>query len=329
VRARTALVTGIAGQDGTYLAELLLVKGYRVFGTSRDPALARKSLPQSLVGRIDVLKWDPTDLGAMVEILSSHRPEELYNLAAMSSGAGMFDAAVAIGEVNGLSVARILEAICHTSPTTRLCQASSSEIFGLATDSPQSEETPIRPRSPYGAAKAYADMMVRIYRRHHGLFACSAILFNHESPRRGLAFVSRKVAQGAAMVKRGQSKYLTLGNLDSTRDWGYAGDFVRALWLMLQQRVADDYVIATGVQHSVRDLCDHAFGQLGLNYRDYVRAEESAFRPSEGVPLLGNPAKAAGNLGWQPEVGFRELVDMMVEAEMQRAGDRGTEGAVG
>jgi GDPmannose 4,6-dehydratase len=327
--SRTALITGIAGQDGTYLAELLLARGYRVIGTSRNPAIACKSLPQSLVGRIDVVKWGPTDQATMIEILLSHRPDEFYNLAAMSSGSGMYDAPVAIADVNGLSVARILEAICHASPTTRFCQASTSEIFGATTESPQSEETPIRPRSPYGAAKAYADMMVRIYRSHHGLFACSAILFNHESPRRGLEFVTRKIAQGAAMMKLGRSKSLSLGNLDATRDWGYAGDYVRAMWLMLQQPVADDYVIATGMQHSVREICEQAFRHVGLDYRDSVRAEASTFRPSESIPLLGNPARAVRNLGWQPEIEFRELVDMMVDAELERAGDFGTEESVG
>jgi GDPmannose 4,6-dehydratase len=313
----SALITGITGQDGSYLAELLLAKGYRVIGTSRNIAKAVRLLPASLAGQVELVQWDMLDQRAISNVLSHYRPGEIYNFGAYSSGSGMFDEPVDIGEVNGLAVARMLEAIRTVDPEICFCQASSSEIFGAAADSPQSEETPIGPRSPYGAAKAYAHLMVQIYRKHHGLFTCSAILYNHESPRRGLEFVTRKVAQAAARIKRGQAAELHLGNLSSVRDWGFAGDYVRAMWSMLQQPDAADYVIATGQPHSVRDLCDYAFGHVSLDYRDYVREDAAIHRPVERVPLVGNPAKARMNLRWQPDVGFRELVGMMVDTELQ------------
>jgi GDPmannose 4,6-dehydratase len=314
---KTALVTGITGQDGSYLAELLLTKGYRVIGAVRDVQKAAEVLPVSLKNRVELVAWDPRNQSATTHVVSCHRPVELYNFAAYSSGTGMFDDPVGISEVNGLAVARILEAIRGVDPNIRFCQASSSEMFGEVVESPQSEETPFRPRSPYGAAKFFAHMMVQIYRQRYGLFACSAILFNHESPRRGLGFVTRKIAHGAATIKLGLAKELPLGNLEARRDWGFAGDYVRAMWLMLQQSQADDYVVATGETHSVRELCECAFGYLGLDYRQYVRKETTAYRPSEPVQLVGDAKKARRLLGWEPRVEFRELVSMMVESDMR------------
>jgi GDPmannose 4,6-dehydratase len=229
----------------------------------------------------------------------------------------MFANPVEIGEVNGLAVTRILNAILEINPKIRFCQASSREIFGAALESPQSEKTPLNPRSPYGAAKIYADQMVRIFRNHHKLFACSAILFNHESPRRRMEFVTRKIAHEVARIKAGQAAELHLGNLDSVRDWGFAGDFVRAMWLMLQQSQADDYVIATGETHSVREFCECAFGHLGLNYRKHVREDPKFYRPSEPALLVGDARKARDVLGWMPQVNFRDMVALMVDAELK------------
>lgn len=314
---QTALITGITGQDGSYTAELLLAKGYHVVGAIRDARKKAATLPPDLVGRIEVVNWNMHDTENMVKVLTRYQPAEFYNFAAYSSGAGMFDDPVAIGEVNGLAVARMLEAIRTTNPTIRFCQASSSELFGEATESPQSERTPYQPRSPYGAAKLYAHQMIRIYRQHFGLFACSAILFNHESPHRGLGFVVRKVTHEAAKIKLGLAHELRLGNLDARRDWGFAGDTVRAMWLMLQQTVANDYVVATGETHSVRELCECAFGCVGLNYQDYVREDVASFRPTESMPLVGDASKARDQLGWRPQIGFRELVARMVDADLQ------------
>lgn len=314
---KTALITGITGQDGSYLAELLLFKGYRAIGAARSIQEAKKSLPPALMQSVELVAWDMLDQRRMTEVLAEYRPEEIYNFAAYSSGAGMFDAPVGIGEVNGLAVARILEAIRAVDTNIRFCQASSSELFGEAIESPQTEETPFQPRSPYGAAKLYAHSMIRIYRQHYGLFGCSAILFNHESSRRGRGFVTRKVAHEAAKIKLGLANELRLGNLDARRDWGFAGDYVRAMWLMLQQPHAEDYVVATGEMHSVRELCEIAFGHLGLDYRDYVREDAAAYRPAESVQLVGNSTKARKRLGWVPEVGFQGMVRMMVDADLR------------
>lgn len=314
---KTALITGIAGQDGSYLAELLLDKGYRIVGAVMDVQRDSTLLPSSLMSRVELVEWDMLNREIEItDILSRYKPGEVYNYAAYSSGAAMFDDPVGIGEVNGLAVTRILEAIRQADMNIRFCQASSSEMFGDAVESPQSEETPFQPRSPYGAAKLYAHSMIRIYRRQYGLFACSAILFNHESPRRGLGFVTRKIAHEAAKIKLGLANELRLGNLDARRDWGFAGDYVRAMWLMLQQPNAEDYVVATGETHSVRELCEIAFGHLGLDYRDYVRQDAAAYRPTESVQLVGNSDRARKQLGWVPEVGFREMVSMMVDADM-------------
>jgi GDPmannose 4,6-dehydratase len=313
----SALITGIAGQDGVYLAEQLLDKGYRVWGGVRDVAAAEASLPVRLREAVELVLWDMGDLEAVKDIIASKRPSEIYNFAANSSGAGMFDDPIGIAEINGVTVARILEAIRAVDLKIRFCQASSREIFGEALESPQTESTPSNPRSPYGAAKLYADCMVRIYRRRYGMHACSAILFNHESPRRKLDFVTRKITHEAARIKLGLSQELHLGNLDTKRDWGFAGDYVNAMWLMLQQDKADDYVIATGEAHTVREFCEVAFGRLNLDYRDHVREDPASYRPSEPVPLVGSSAKARQDLGWEPKVSFKELVHKMVDADLR------------
>lgn len=313
----TTLITGISGQDGSYLAELMLAKDYRVIGTTRDVQKSEQSLPLSLRGKVELVRWDMLDQRGITDILSQYQPTELYNFASYSSGSGMFDNPVGIGDINGLAVARILEAIRSIDPNIRFCQASSREIFGAALESPQSENTPFSPRSPYGAAKLYADSMVQIFRQHHGLFACSAILFNHESPRRGLEFVTRKITHEAVKIKLGLASELRLGNLDTMRDWGFAGDFVNAMWLMLQQSLADDYVVATGEVHSVREFCECAFSHLELDYRDYVREDSASYRPSEPALLVGDIRKARNILGWMPQVNFRDLVIMLVDADLQ------------
>lgn len=319
---KTALITGVRGQDGSYLAALLLTKGYRVIGTVRDAESATARLPAELKSGVELVAWAMQDQHHMTEVLAQYQPTEIYNFAAYSSGAGMFDDPVGIGEVNGLAVARLLEAIRAVDVNIRFCQASSREIFGEALVSPQTEATTTQPRSPYGAAKLYADAMIQIYRQRYDLFACSAILFNHESPRRGLEFVTRKITHEAAKIKLGLTKELRLGNLDAQRDWGFAGDYVRAMWLMLQQECADDYVVATGKAHSVRELCELAFSRLGLDYRDYVREDASAYRPVEPALLVGSAAKANRKLGWWPEVEFKELVHMMVDADLQSLSQR-------
>lgn len=310
---KTALITGITGQDGSYMAEFLLGKGYRIVGVTRD--LSRAVLPKSLVD-IELVAWNLFDQQAMCYILDRWHPDEFYNFAAFSSGVGMFDDAVGIGEVNGLAVTRMLEAIRQVDAEIRFCQASSREIYGEASESPQTERTATKPRSPYGAAKLYADSMVRIYRQQYGLFACSAILFNHESPRRGLNFVTRKISHEVAKIRLGLSNELRLGNLESGRDWGFAGDFVRAMWMMLQHEAPDDFVIATGETHTVREFCECSFQYAGLDYQDYVREDKLAYRPSEPFPLVGDATKAKQILGWYPHVSFRGLVEMMVEADL-------------
>jgi len=318
---KTALLTGVAGQDGSYLAELLLARGYRVVGAVRDTERAAATLAALQIQGVELLALDLRDSGAqaaMQALLASVRPHEVYNLAAFASGAGMFDDPLGMAEVNGLAVARWLEAIRAVDPAIRFCQASSSELFGDALSSPQHEATTLRPRTPYGAAKQYAHSMVQIYRQRFGLFACSAILFNHESPRRGLGFVTRKISHHAALIARGQATELCLGNLEARRDWGFAGDSVRAMWLMLQQPASDNYVLATGVTHSVRELCAAAFGRVGLDYRDHVRTEVQDFRAPEGAQLVGDPAHATRTLGWAPSIDFDQLVALMVDADLQR-----------
>ena len=312
----TVMITGITGQDGSYLAELLIAKGYRVTGAVRNLKESKAKLPSILKDKVELVEFNMSDQSSITQTLFRLRPHEIYNFAAFSSGAGMYDEPVEIGEVNGIAVVKILEAIRSVDKEIKFCQASSREIFGEATESPQNESTPVNPRSPYGAAKLYADTMIQIYRKHFGLFACSAILFNHESPRRGLEFVTRKITREAVKIKLGLAGELHIGNLDARRDWGFAGDYVKAMWLMLQQRYAEDYVLATGQTHSVRDLCEYAFEYLGMDYRDYVRVDEKAYRQAEVVPLVGDITKARLDLKWQPEVSFRELVQMMVDEDL-------------
>jgi GDPmannose 4,6-dehydratase len=314
---KTALITGVSGQDGSYMADQLLKRGYRVFGGARDVNTAVLALPPDLRGKLELVSCNMRDLSVMKELLNRIRPSEIYNFAAYSTGAGMFDDPLDMSDVNGIAVARILEAIRAVDPKIRFCQASSREIFGEALQSPQTEATPHNPRSPYGAAKLYADCMIQIYRHRYGLQACSAILFNHESPRRSRQFVTRKITHEAARIKLGLAHELYLGNLDTQRDWGFAGDYVRAMWLMLQQDAADDYVIATGEAHTVREFCEVAFTRLSLDYREYVREDAASYRPSESAPLVGCPAKARQELGWEPKVRFRELVQMMVDADLR------------
>ncbi|PPC95365.1 MAG: GDP-mannose 4,6-dehydratase [Methylotenera sp.] len=313
---RIALITGVSGQDGSYLAELLIAKDYAVVGVVRNIQHAKnKKLP--ILNQVTLVEWDFINQEVITNLLREHHPSEIYNLAAFSSGAGMFDKPVEIAEINGLAVAKLLEAIRTVDIKIRFCQASSREVFGEAQASPQSELTPCKPRSPYGAAKLYADSMIRIYRERYNMFACSAILFNHESPRRGIEFVTRKITHEAARIKLGFSSELLLGNLDTVRDWGFAGDTVNAMWLMLQYSHPDDYIVATGETHTVRQFCECAFSYLGLNYQDYVREDAVSYRPSESAILVGDSTKAKFQLGWNPRIKFNALVKMMVDADMQ------------
>lgn len=314
-RPRSAIVTGIGGQDGRYAADILVEKGYRVIGTGRGA-----TAPADLPAEVEYARWDLRDPDAIAGLIAREQPGEFYNFAAYATGSGMFDDPVGMGEVNGLAVVRILEAIRGASPHTRLCHASSAEMFGAASGSPQSEASRFDPRSPYGAAKVYAHSMIGIYRQRFGVFGCSAILFNHESPRRGEAFVTRKITRGAAAIKLGLADHLQLGSLSARRDWGYAGDYVRAMWLMLQAEAGDDYVVATGITHSVEDLCRIAFARVGLDYRQYVRVGEDASRAPDPLQLVGDPRKAARELGWTADVPFERLVADMVDADLARLG---------
>jgi GDPmannose 4,6-dehydratase len=275
-------------------------------------------LPTPMSDRVAFEEWNMQDPTRIVEILARYRPAEAYNFAARSTGSGMHDDPAGIAVTNGVAVAQILEAIRSVSASTRFCQASSSEMFGEPAQSPQSEATPFTPRSPYGAAKLYAHSMIDIYRRTHRLFACSAILFNHESPRRPLYYVTRKVSHAAASIKLGVTDTLSLGNLAARRDWGFAGDSVRAMWSMLQRPQPDDYVVATGVTHSVEELCQIAFAHVGLDHRRYVRSDPASYRPSERGQLVGDAGKAHSELGWQPSVGFEDMVRAMVDADLER-----------
>lgn len=314
----SALIIGIAGQDGSYLAELLLGKGYRVVGAvARGESEGLDGLFPSR-DRVEIVVTDLTDQGNLLDVVGGYRPDEAYNFASQSHLNTSLNEPVVTGDVSGLGVTRILEAIRRTSPATRFFQACSSEMFGRhPREVPQTEETPFVPWNAYAAAKMYAYGIVGAYRRSHGLFACSAILYNHESPRRRPEFVTRKVARGAAMIRLGVSRELRIGNLDARRDWGFAGDFVRGMWLMLQHPEPDDFVLATGRTHSVRDLCEAAFSCVGLDYREHIVAEPGEFRPSEAAQLVGNPGKARRLLGWEPEVSFRDMIEMMVKADLE------------
>ena len=315
---KTALITGITGQDGSYLAELLLEKGYRVFGMTRRSSHANGERIEHLAGRIELLQGDLLDEASLVSALRASVPDEVYNLAAQSFVPTSWNQPVLTGEFTGLGVTRILEAINQVDPGIRFYQASSSEMFGKVREVPQTELTPFHPRSPYGVAKAYAHFLTVNYRESYDLFAVSGILFNHESPRRGLEFVSRKVTDGAARISLGLATELPMGNLEPERDWGFAGDYVEAMWLMLQQDEPDDYVIATGVTHSVRELCRIAFARVGLNYESHVTFDQRLNRPAEVDQLRGDASKARDRLGWTPTVQFEELIEMMVDADVAR-----------
>jgi GDPmannose 4,6-dehydratase len=316
--SKRAIITGITGQDGSYLAELLLAKGYEVVGTVRRSSAPNYWRIQHLLHRITIKPADLLDQLSIIRVVDEVRPHELYNLAAMSFVPASWDQPLLTGEFNAQGVTRVLESIRQVDPSIRIYQASSSEMFGKVREIPQTELTPFYPRSPYGVSKAFAHYITVNYRESYNLFAVSGMLFNHESPRRGLEFVTRKVTDGVARIKLGQSDALSLGNLDAQRDWGFAGDYVHAMWLMLQQEIPDDYVIATGISHSVRDLVEVAFGHAGLDWRKHVKLDPKLIRPAEVEHLIGNSSKAHAQLGWQPSVDFSGLVKMMVDADVER-----------
>jgi GDPmannose 4,6-dehydratase len=313
---KRALITGITGQDGSYLAELLLSKGYEVIGMVRRSSTVNFERIAHLQDKITFVPGDLLDEVSMIHILQEHRPNEVYNLAAQSFVQTSFSQPVLTGEITGLGVTRILDAVRLVDPEIRFYQASSSEMFGKVQEVPQTEATPLYPRSPYGVAKVYGHWMTINYRESYDLHASSGILFNHESPRRGLEFVTRKISYTVAKIKLGLADELRLGNLDAQRDWGFAGDYVEAMWLMLQQDTPDDYVVATGETHSVREFCQLAFGHVDLDWEQYVKVDEKFFRPAEVDLLVGSPAKAQQRLGWQPSTPFADLVHMMVDADV-------------
>ena len=313
-----ALITGITGQDGSYLAELLLEKGYTVFGLVRRASTENFERIEHLRNDITLLQGDLLDEFSLVEALQKSQPSEVYNLAAQSFVPTSWVQPVLTGEFTAMGVTRLLEAVRYTDRKIKFYQASSSEMFGKVQEVPQSETTPFYPRSPYGVAKVYGHFITVNYRESYDLFACSGILFNHESPRRGLEFVTRKVTDGAARIKLGLSKEVRMGNLDAKRDWGFAGDYVKAMWLMLQQDGPDDYVVATGQTHSVEYLVETAFKHVGLKWQDHVVVDPAFIRPAEVDLLIGDPAKAHAKLGWKPDVSFEQLVAMMVESDLKR-----------
>ncbi|MBI3051413.1 GDP-mannose 4,6-dehydratase [Candidatus Woesearchaeota archaeon] len=315
---RRALITGVTGQDGSFLAELLLSKGYEVYGMVRRSSTEKMERIEHLRSQLNLVQGDLLDQSSLIEALKASRPSEVYNLAAQSFVPTSWNQPVLTGEFTALGVTRMLEAIRKVDDSIKFYQASSSEMFGKVRETPQSEATPFYPRSPYGVAKAYGHFITVNYRESYGLFACSGILFNHESSRRGLEFVTRKISDGVARIKLGLAKELRLGNLDARRDWGFAGDYVEAMWLMLQQAKADDYVIGTGESHSVRDFCEAAFSHVGLDYKDYVKVDKSFMRPAEVDLLVADSSKARRVLGWSSKVNFRELVRMMVEHDLAR-----------
>ena len=313
-----ALITGITGQDGSYLAELLLEKGYDVVGMLRRSSTVNFERIDHLVKDIELAPGDLIDGASMVSVLRDHEPDEIYNLAAQSFVQTSFGQPVLTGETTALGVTRLLDAIRMVTPEARFYQASSSEMFGKVHEVPQSETTRFHPRSPYGVAKVYGHWITVNYRESYDMFASSGILFNHESPRRGLEFVTRKITDAVARIKLGLEDELLLGNLDARRDWGFAGDYVRAMWMMLQHDVADDFVIATNETHSVRDFCEIAFGLVDLDWEKYVKIDEKYYRPAEVELLIGDASKAQDELGWSPSVRFAELVEMMVKADLDR-----------
>ncbi len=316
--SKRAIITGVTGQDGSYLAELLLEKGYEVFGVVRRSSAPNLWRIEHLLERITLKPADLLDQMSILRLIDSVEPDEFYNLAAMSFVPASWDQPLLTGDFNALGITRILDAVRHVNPKIRLYQASSSEMFGKVREIPQSEMTPFYPRSPYGVSKVFGHYITVNYRESYDLFAVSGILFNHESPRRGLEFVTRKVSDGVARIKLGLSRRLALGNLDAARDWGFAGDYVRAMWLMLQQPAPDDFVIATGVSHTVRDLVETAFGHVGLDWQQFVAVDPQFIRPAEVDHLIGTADKAKRVLGWTPSVDFRGLITMMVDADLER-----------
>jgi GDPmannose 4,6-dehydratase len=320
--SRRALITGITGQDGSYLAELLLAEGYEVFGLTRRLSATNYWRIQHILDRITLIPGDLLDQLSLIRALERAQPHELYNLAAMSFVPASWDQPMLTGEFNSQGVTRVLEAVRVVDPKIRVYQASSSEMYGKVREIPQTELTPFYPRSPYGVSKVFAHYITVNYRESYDLFAVSGILFNHESPRRGLEFVTRKVTDGVARIKAGLTQELRLGNLDAQRDWGFAGDYVRAMWMMLQQDEADDYVIATGESHSVKELVEISFAHAGLNWEQHVVMDPAFLRPAEVDHLIGDATKAKTRLGWTPSVDFKGLVTMMVDADLERYGVR-------
>jgi len=316
--SKRAIITGVTGQDGSYLADLLLEKGYQVVGVVRRSSAPNTERIAHLVDRIELRPADLLDQLSLIRLVDEMRPHEFYNLAAMSFVPASWDQPLLTGEFNSMGVTRVLEAIRHVDPSIRLYQASSSEMFGKVREVPQTELTPFHPRSPYGVSKVFGHYITVNYRESYGLFACSGILFNHESPRRGLEFVTRKVTDGVARIKLGLAESLALGNLDACRDWGFAGDYVRAMWMMLQQDRPADYVVASGVAHSVRDVVELAFGHVGLDWQKHVRTDPKLLRPAEVDHLVGDATKARTELGWQASVDFNGLIAMMVDADLSR-----------
>lgn len=314
----TALITGITGQDGSYLAELLLSKGYQVVGMMRRSSTVNFERIEHLLDTITVLQGDLQDQGSLLSLLEEYKPTEIYNLAAQSFVPTSWSQPALTGDVTGLGVTRMLEAIRFVNPKIRFYQASSSEMFGKVMEVPQTEDTPFYPRSPYGVAKVYGHWITVNYRESFDIFATSGILFNHESPRRGLEFVTRKISNAVAMIKLGKAKELRLGNLEAQRDWGFAGDYVNAMYLMLQQDKPDNYVIGTGETHAVREFCEIAFSHVDLDYKEYVVVDERFYRPAEVDLLISDPTKARTQLKWEPDVSFKELVTMMVDADLAR-----------
>lgn len=318
----TAIITGITGQDGSYLAELLLSKGYNVVGMARRSSTVTFERIEHIQDDITVVQGDLHDQSSLVSVLEEYKPDEVYNLAAQSFVPTSWSQAVLTAEVTAVGVARLLEAIRLVNPRIKFYQASSSEMFGKVLEVPQRETTPFYPRSPYGVAKVYGHWITVNYRESYNLFATSGILFNHESPRRGLEFVTRKITNAAAAIKLGQAKELRLGNLESQRDWGFAGDYVEAMWRMLQHSEPDNFVIGTGETHSVKEFCEIAFSHVGLDYKDFVVQDQRFYRPAEVDLLISDPSKARKVLGWEPKVGFAQLVRMMVDADIEQLGHK-------
>lgn len=316
--APRAIITGITGQDGSYLAELLLEKGYEVYGLVRRSSTEKFERINHIKDRVKLIQADLADQVSLIEAVGSIRPREVYNLAAQSFVPVSWNQPLLTGDITALGVTRILEAVRYVNKDIRFYQASSSEMFGHVRETPQTESTPFYPRSPYGVAKVYGHWITVNYRESYDMYACSGILFNHESPRRGLEFVTRKITDGVARIKLGLQSELRLGNLDAKRDWGYAGDYVRAMWLMLQQDTPDDYVIATEETHSVREFCELAFSRVGLDYNDFVKVDPKFYRPAEVHVLLGDCTRAREELGWERECSFPELVNRMVDADLAR-----------